>query len=257
MTGVRSSTIVVEGVAFSQFYLVSGDRYVDSLNPNHPEIAVGLCNGSSIGAMMFTAFRHHGDIQVLVDICDAEPPPLGAEWQDVVELPLYTMGEVRLKGWDLSPSGTVIDLDPFEEYRVRYAIANGDVAWRERNNDPGLPFPERYRLQFWRAEGVLPSVVVQESAAGQYWGFSHDAKVAVPAIIEAAESVAEKPLSEEERLLAVIDGALGAHPPTAQRIRDGDHLYTKGIHAFVRQLMMSGYDASEVEALIVERASRS
>ena len=48
---------MVEGVAFSQFYLVSGDRYVDSLNPEYPEIVVGLCNGSSIGAMTFTTVR--------------------------------------------------------------------------------------------------------------------------------------------------------------------------------------------------------
>jgi hypothetical protein len=54
----------------------------------------------------------------------------------------------------------------------------------------------------------------------------------------------------------VVDAALEAHPLTAQRISQGDHRFTAGIHAFARRLITTGYDRPSVEALILERASR-
>jgi hypothetical protein len=255
VSGVHTQLVVVERVDFSQFYVVSGDRFVNMLNPEYPEMELGLYAGVSLGAMMFVAFRQHGDIEVLVELHDEQPPPLEAAWQDVVEVPFYPVGETRLKGWDPSEKGTVIGLAEQTEYRVRYSIADADAAWSDPDGDRH-PLPERYRLQFWPEPGRLPEVVVQESAAGQYWGFSYEANTLVPQFLEGKESAEGRPLTDDEKLLAVVDGAIEAHPLTAKRISAGEHRFTVGIHAFVQRLMMAAYDRPAVESLIVERASR-
>ena len=115
---------------------------------------------------------------------------------------------------------------------------------------------ERYVLQAWPAAPTPPRTVVATSPWSQYWAFGSQAERLVA-------SLAHGP--DPERLTAVIDGALAAHPGVQDRISAGDARYQGGIVRYVQEQVRVTYgqgvyddlqqDHEAVARLITERAA--
>jgi hypothetical protein len=216
-------------VDYSQFYLVNWGSYFDPSFAD--ENSLGLCDAASPGAVKFTAFRQYGAVPVAIEVHAAEPPELGAEWQDVVEVPFAASDRVVLCGWD--PGSGTTEVPVSGAVRIRYAVGDGDGQ------------RERYLAQFWPAPRSSAAVVVQESAVGQYWQFSTE---------RADVAAAVSRLPESQRLETAIDLVLARHPATAQRLRSGDIRFAMGVSGAAYDVKPAAMSHDEFAALVVARA---
>jgi hypothetical protein len=176
---------------FSQFYLSWRTDASGQFDPDGPGTA--LVRFSDRTMIMFTAMRQHGPIDVDVSITTARPEPLGVEWGDVSELSFVPSSAVALTGWEARGDDPVLALTPGTSYRLRYGIAEADLA-RDVSHKP---FPERYLLEFWPEPESPPEQVVQRSSIGRYWTGSR----AITAIRgEFVAEMASSSLTDDEKV---------------------------------------------------------
>jgi len=166
-------------------------------------------------------FREGGTIAVDVDIFEAEPTPLGSEWQDVMECSVTAGESAWIAGWG-NHGGGEIGLVEGLSYRIRYAVSGADES--DGVSDP--PHPELYRVDVWRAPLAAARVMVAASAAGTYWNAQHEARAA-------ATEVASLP--EGERFRALAELAFRDHPEWREKIRAGQRQWVSGVVAYTQK----------------------
>jgi hypothetical protein len=112
-----------------------------------------------------------GDVGLRVVLAE-EAPPVGAEWEDVVEVPFLS----RAPGVGVAPwkGDFVCTLRlPPTPHRVRYSArgmdAGHDVDLVERDE----PVVDTYELAFWPAAPAPEAIVRQDSRQAAYW---HEAR---------------------------------------------------------------------------------
>ncbi|MFS0703807.1 hypothetical protein AB6N23_04725 [Cellulomonas sp. 179-A 9B4 NHS] len=183
--------------------------------------------GTDVAAYaILTVARQHGDVPVRVEVHDG-PPPADPRWDAVTELSVRSGDAVTVTGWAGDGSLTV-PVPAGADLRVRYAVVDGqagsdqfaDGRWDE-------PPAETYVLQLWPAPPAPARLVSASTPWAQYWAFGPDAAAAV-------QRLADVP--DPERLVALVDEALAAHPDTAARVRAGDESYRVGVIRYAQEL---------------------
>jgi hypothetical protein len=154
-------------VHYSQIYVVSGP---DGLAPGLQEAfggqSSGLCGAATPGALFLTTGLHTGYIGFTVEVRE-QAPPLGAEWEDVVEVSFRPeSADSALMEW-AGQAAWELSLDEVD-YRVRYCAAGIDQARKHDTRGDG-PQLDRYLLQFWPAPPGPDAVLKQTSATAAYW----------------------------------------------------------------------------------------
>jgi hypothetical protein len=132
--------------------------------------ANGLLGAAQPGALRLTTGLTFGDVGFRLVIAD-QAPPLGADWEDVVEVPFVPAGPscVSLQ------SGEVLcefELQPVP-HRVRYSARGMDAAQDYPVVAKDDPLVDHYELTFWPADPAPDEVVRRGSRCAAYW---HDAR---------------------------------------------------------------------------------
>lgn len=155
-------------VHYSHFYVESrmGD-YFHGLTETRGGQRNGLCGAAVPGLLFLTTGLHTGNVEVTVELCDA-PPPVGDDWEDVVEVSFRPQSDrVQLVQW-ASEAVRPLALEPVG-YRVRYCASGMDRAHAKDTRLDGEPLLDRYLLQLWPAPAAPDVVVRQTSQQAAYW----------------------------------------------------------------------------------------
>lgn len=141
----------------------------DSDDPGLPESrggqSNGLCGAAVPGALLMVTGTHTGNVPVRTELHDAEPP-VGDQWEDVVEVSLHVEPEEYwLSAFDWAEP---IDSLPEGAHRARWCATGMDEA-HDRTRMDGEPEIDRYLLQLWRAPAAPDAVVRQTSEGAAYW----------------------------------------------------------------------------------------
>lgn len=228
-------------VDFSQFYI--RNETDSDVDVEHDFGGTGLATYFDPGMVMATCFQQNGPIPIDIEVLHTQPTPLPPAWQDVVEISFVANARTTLSGWEERSSDLPLDVTPGHSYRLRFAVADADLA-RERLDWEG-PVPERYQVRLWPAPPAPSAILRCDSGIGQYWLFQKAADLAY-------ERVRHLPCEEQAR--AIIDIGLLEHPETAKQIACGDHAFRSGISAYVKKVQCTNTDWKQLAALIDERA---
>jgi hypothetical protein len=154
-------------VHYSQIYVVSGpDGLASGLQEAFGGQSSGLCGAATPGALFLTTGLHTGYIGFTVEVHE-QAPPLGAEWEDVVEASFRPVSaDTMLMEW-AGQAVWELNLDEVD-YRVRYSATGMDQARKQDTRGDG-PQLDRYLLQFWPAPPGPDAVLKQTSAIAAYW----------------------------------------------------------------------------------------
>ncbi|MDR7275298.1 hypothetical protein [Catenuloplanes atrovinosus] len=126
----------------------------------------GLCGAAIPGGLAMVTGLHTGRVPFVVRWHDEEPP-VGAEWEDVVEVPFR-------------PASPELVLSAFEDFfdvrvpsagslRTRYCAVGMDAANDRDTILDDEPTIDRYLLSLWPAEPAPDAVLRQSSAVAAYW----------------------------------------------------------------------------------------
>jgi hypothetical protein len=189
---------------------------------------------------MLVAVRQFGRLPVDVEVLDTEPGPEGRAFQDVVEFSLPVHASLALTGWDPFDAGGVLPVRPSTTYRVRYAIADADLA--DGVTEP--PYPERYRLRLWPQSWAPPRRVRVESAIGRYWSVQ-------PFATRAKAAVESRPPGT--RTAAMLDIGIREQPDVARRIAAGEAAYRMVLAAYAQKIWPVEVDGPALMRLIDDR----
>jgi hypothetical protein len=99
--------------------------------------------------------RQAGQIPIEIEVWDSEPEDTDEAWDEAQDISFLAADEVNVTGWDEAWSSQTVPLERGSWYRMRYSLAETGRAssvWE-------APYPEKYRLQFWKAEPSLAEVV--------------------------------------------------------------------------------------------------
>ncbi|MBU2669300.1 hypothetical protein KOI35_37890 [Actinoplanes bogorensis] len=198
-------------------FIAYGQAYVQGPPVSAMDVAFagqanGLCGAAFPGALFLVTGTRDGDVRFTVELHDAEPPPAGPEWQEVVEVSFRPTTEtVDLVPWADAAVATLFRFPgdgPATTYRVRYcatAMDEGNDPWggHDPDDDPADLFddrPDRYQLLFWPSPGEpAPDVIVrQTSEIAAYWHGSVPAQPWEPSAQELA-AVEEYKRSDQYR----------------------------------------------------------
>jgi hypothetical protein len=120
----------------------------------------GLCGAAQLGVLFLGTGLYTGYTHVTVELLDA-PPPVGDQWEDVVEVPFRPLTEMHLVQWGASEMWPLaLELT---DYRVRYCATGMDRAHAHDTRRDGEPLVDRYLLQLWPAPPA-PDAVVRETS---------------------------------------------------------------------------------------------
>lgn len=165
----------------------------------------GLCGAAVPGVLFLVVGLQSGEVGFTVEL-HAEAPPVGGEWEEVIEVSYRPAGPVDLVAWASEETWPLEDLEPVD-YRVRYcAVAMQESRTADLPEDGG-PSRERYLLQFWPAPPEPDRIVRQTSAHAAYWhGFASEQ----PPPPTAAEKAAAERRAQGERERAAAQARLRA-----------------------------------------------
>ncbi|HJP80529.1 MAG TPA: hypothetical protein VJ914_40030 [Pseudonocardiaceae bacterium] len=204
-------------VHYRQFYVESreNDLFEDPTLASGGQ-ANGLCGAAVPGFMFFTTGLHTGNVKLTIELLDA-PPPVGEEWEEVVEVSFRPESDqVALLQW-AGERAWPLALEPID-YRVRYCASGMDQANDQDTRFDEDPQPDRYLLQLWPAPDGPDEVLRQTSASAAYW-HEHARKLPPPPTPqERAEALRrEEQAREEERRQArreALEREWGGRPPS-------------------------------------------
>jgi hypothetical protein len=169
--------VVFEGrlhVDYAQAYVVPTEAgsYDD---PGPDEAFAGQVNGllgaACPGCLHLTTGLHMGDVGLRVVLAEA-PPPVGDEWEDVVEVPFRPIrSELGVMTWSTDFVCT-LELPPVP-HRVRYSARGMDAAHAADVARRDGSVVDTYELAFWPAAPAPEVIVRQGSQQAAYW---HEAR---------------------------------------------------------------------------------
>lgn len=178
----------------------------------------GLCGAALPGHLHLTTGLHTGEVPLRVEVHDG-PPPLGEQWEDVVEVSFEpTDAQYALSTFDTSVQ---LDLPVPDTYRVRWSASGMDAAHHDGIPEDGGSAPDRYLLELWPAPWASDAIVRQTSEHAAYW-HSVAAETPAPPPPPTAQELAEaRARQEEEDRRAALAAAArteaiqwGGRPPT-------------------------------------------
>ena len=182
-------------VSYSQAYLSAGDLPDDYEDAFAGQVN-GLAGGQLLGHLTLLVGVHTGDVGVRVLLCD-EPPPVGPEWEDVVEAPFTPQWPETALAGCLSDTVCQLHLDQ-PSYRARWSARGIDAG---RNADVVMtdePLVDHYELALWPAPPAPDAIVRVGSETARYRHRMQD-----PAFARAARTSAtwgETPLPSQALL---------------------------------------------------------
>ncbi|WP_106614172.1 hypothetical protein [Saccharothrix carnea] len=182
-------------VDYGQLYVESGGDSFDMDECFGGQVN-GLCGGAVPGTLFLMTGTHVGEVDFAVELHD-RPPPVGAEWEDVVEVSFRPAGPATLYVWAHEDSWPLDELEPID-YRVRYCAVGMDDA---REVEASRTTRERYVLQFWPAPPEPDLVVRQTSEHAAYWHRYARKQPPPPTAEEKAEAL-RRAREEQERTAA-------------------------------------------------------
>lgn len=153
-------------VAYGQIYVQSEDGDQAHAWESMGGQRNGLCGAAVPGSMFLITGLHTGRVAFAAELYDTEPP-VGEEWEEIVEASFRPFGETFLQCWGGEGSWP-LDL-PDADLRVRYCASGMDVAREMDVVMDDEPCVDRYLLQFWPAAPSPDRVVRQTSQAAAYW----------------------------------------------------------------------------------------
>ncbi|MCC8243294.1 hypothetical protein [Saccharothrix luteola] len=159
----------------------------------------GLCGAAIPGGLFLFTGLHTGDVAFTAELHD-QPPPVGDEWEDVVEVSFRPEGPAALVSWageEWWPLDGLAEVD----YRVRYCAVGMDEGHRMDNRSEDEPTVERYLLQFWPAPPEPDRIVKQTSAQAAHW-HAYAREQPVPPTPEEKAEAARLAREEQERAAA-------------------------------------------------------
>lgn len=175
-----------------------------------------------------TTARQDGALEISIEVRVTAAPTEPA-WDAAVEFSLVTGDSLALTGW-ASEGRIPVDVPSGVEVRVRYVVLDGQRAAdqeRERYEEEDEAGPERYLLQLWPAPATPARVIASTAPWSHYWTFGPPAAALV-------QELADVP--DPDRLTAVVDRALAAHPDVTKHLRAGDARYEAGIIRYLQEL---------------------
>jgi hypothetical protein len=155
-------------VHYRQFYVESrGEDFFEELEKARGGQSNGLCGAAVPGALFLTTGLHTGQVPLTVEAYD-EPPPVGADWEEVVEVSFRPdTQQVALVEWAAEASWPLrlAQID----YRVRYCASGMDAAAQQDTRMPDEPAIDRYLLQFWPQPPAPDTVLRRAGEFAAYW----------------------------------------------------------------------------------------
>ncbi|MCC8243295.1 hypothetical protein [Saccharothrix luteola] len=182
-------------VDYGQLYVESGEASF-AMDECFGGQVNGLCGGAVPGTLFLMIGTNVGEVDFAVELHD-RPPPVGAEWEDVVEVSFRPTGPVALYVWAHEDSWSLDELEPID-YRVRYCAVGMDDA---RDDDFRRPARDRYALQFWPAPPEADRIVRQTTEHAAYW-HRYAAKQPPPPTAEEKAEASRRAREEQERAAA-------------------------------------------------------
>lgn len=142
----------------------------------------GLCGAVVPGHLHLICGTQYGEVGLVVEVHD-DAPPVGDEWEDVVEAS-FRPGTGTAVVYQLDV-GTACELPlrASADYRVRYSAVGMDGA-------------DSYSLQFWPAPAAPDAVLRQGSARAAYW-HDHARSMPPPPAELVEERVAVRPGADD------------------------------------------------------------
>jgi hypothetical protein len=154
-------------VHYGQIYVHSSSDWFSDLGAAFAGQSNGLCGAAVPGALFLITGLHTGNVGFTVELHAAEPP-VGGEWEEVVEASFRPAGlPVALVGW-AGEASWPLDL-PAGDLRGRYCGIGLDAGHATDTRMDGEPMVDRYLLQFWPAAPAPDRVLKQTGANAAYW----------------------------------------------------------------------------------------
>jgi hypothetical protein len=126
----------------------------------------GICGAGIRGGLLLLTGLHTRWVSLTVDVLDSEPV-LGAEWEEVVEVPFrYLSPGVSLENWDGDKICDIPLTSP--PYTVRYCAKHSGSGEDRECEAEETPI-ESYSLEFWRAAERPDAVLKQTRELAAYW----------------------------------------------------------------------------------------
>jgi hypothetical protein len=152
-------------VHYGFIYLLPVGEDMPDLSDSRRGQANGLCGAAVPGSLSVVTGTHTGPVPVRAELHDAEPP-VGEQWEDVVEVSL----DVRPEEYWLSAFAWAEPVDglPAGTHRARWCATGMDEA-HDRTRLDGEPEIDRYLLQLWPALPAPDAVVRRGSENAGYW----------------------------------------------------------------------------------------
>ncbi|PSL57186.1 hypothetical protein B0I31_102164 [Saccharothrix carnea] len=206
-------------VHYGQIYVESGDDSYGMGECFGGQVN-GLCGGAVPGTLFLVTGLHTGDIAFTVELHD-RPPPVGDEWEEVVEVSFRPAGPVALVGWAGEESWPLGDLAEVD-YRVRYCAVGMDEGHQMDDREDDEPTTERYLLQFWPAPPE-PDRVVRQTSEHAAYSHRYAREQPPPPTAEEKAEASRRAREEQERAaaqarLAAEERAWGGRLPS-ERLR--------------------------------------
>jgi hypothetical protein len=156
----------------------------------------------------------------------ADAPSLDPLWDTAVEFSWRAGDGPAVTGW--AGTGEVpVPVPADTELRTRYVVLRGQEEsdrWRRGEDSES---DDEYLLQVWPAPPAPASVVRATAAWSQYWAWG-------PEAVQAVARLSHVP--DPERLHAVVDAALLAHPDVLAHLRAGRTAYRSGVIRYAQEL---------------------
>jgi hypothetical protein len=153
-------------VHYGFIYLGSDDDGGGELIEERVGQVNGLIGAQRSGRVSMITGLHTGDVSLTIEWLPNQPV-VGAEWEDVVEVPfVIEQAELTLSSFETFISVEVPQTGP---HRVRYRASGMDAGKELDTTEEGEQAPDRYLLQLWPAS-LAPEAILRETAAiATYW----------------------------------------------------------------------------------------
>ncbi|WP_282947820.1 hypothetical protein [Cellulomonas endometrii] len=219
-------------------------------------VVLGLADDQVSDMTILATARQNGVVPAEVQVHD-DRPPLDPRWDAAAEWSVRTGAGMSLGGWAHETS-VAVPVAAGLDVRVRYVVVDGQAGADQLRRLGGDELPaERYLLQVWPAPVAPAEVVVADAPWAQYWAFGPSAAALVAGL---------SGMPDPDRLVAVVDRALDAHPDVRARVAAGDDRSRLGVVRYTQELFRVTHrtgaydhvrgDHEAIAALIDERARR-
>ncbi|MFI6345072.1 hypothetical protein [Streptomyces sp. NPDC050560] len=187
-------------VEYAQFYVMTDPDSYDL--PSDAAFAgqeQGLCGAAVDGVLCLVTGLHTGHIPLTVEL-HGQRPPVGPEWEEVVEASLVPVSDLL----QLHECDDQVDAGPGfagMPHRVRYAALAMDEGHEADTRSRGEPCAERYLLQLWPAAPAPDRLIRETSPTAAYWnGVARDRPPPPTPEERAAAERAEREAREREEV---------------------------------------------------------